>query len=462
MKKIVKIFGSPGTGKTTYLLNLCEQLLKVYAPEEIAFVSFTRKGSYEGRDRALTKFGFKESDTPYFRTLHSLAFQNLNLNRHSIIDKSDYKDLSKSLGMNFLGFYTEELRHNDDAYLFFDQLLRNNKKAADRMINRLELSKIMTVRHNYTAFKNKLNLKDFTDIIEEFIKNETILPVKVAIVDEAQDLTTLQWQMVMTAFKNVDCLYVAGDDDQAIYEWSGADVDFFINLECDELVILDKSFRLPNNIFDFSKRLTNKIKKRVEKKNVTGNGTIGLIKRINVLDEIIINNEQTYLFLSRNNYFLKSVKEHFMNKGLLFNFKNEPSFNKSYFDVIREYQQLKVHGGYASSLLNVNLKKDCNIDLEWYDNVNWDLETINYYRDLIKNKVHQNPDPKINIDINTIHTVKGGEADNVIVLEDLTSSCYENLKQNPDSENRIFYVAVTRAKQNLYLMQSKSKYSFEF
>jgi superfamily I DNA/RNA helicase len=460
MKKIVKIYGSPGTGKTTYLLSLLENLLKYYNPEEIAFVSFTRKGSYEGRDRALQKFGFKENQTPYFRTLHSLAFQSLNLKVSDIIDKADYKDLSRSLDMSFLGYYTEELQHNDDAYLFYDQLYRNNKDSASKMMNSLDTAKLKTVIHNYNNFKKKLRIMDFTDIIESFVSKEIELPVKIAIVDEAQDLTTLQWKMVMQAFQNVTTLYIAGDDDQAIYEWSGADVNFFLNLKADEEVVLSKSFRLPNNLFDFSKNLTNRIKRRVPKE-VEGNGLKGLIKRITHLDEVVISNEQSYMFLSRNNYFLKSIKDYFENKGMLFNYKNEPSINFLDFEVIKEFQSFKKNKK-LTSLLKSNLKPDFNINLEWFDNFNWDIKKINYFRDLIRNKIHQKPNRDININVNTIHTVKGGESDNVIVLEDLTSSVYNNLQQNPDSENRIFYVAVTRAKQNLYLMQAKSKYNFNF
>ena len=48
-------------------------------------------------------------------------------------------------------------------------------------------------------------------------------------VDEAQDLTPLQWDMVVKIAKNVDRVYIAGDDDQAIYEWNGADVRFVSN-----------------------------------------------------------------------------------------------------------------------------------------------------------------------------------------------------------------------------------------
>ena len=48
-------------------------------------------------------------------------------------------------------------------------------------------------------------------------------------VDEAQDLTPLQWDMVVKIAKGVDRVYIAGDDDQAIYEWNGADVKHFSN-----------------------------------------------------------------------------------------------------------------------------------------------------------------------------------------------------------------------------------------
>ena len=46
-------------------------------------------------------------------------------------------------------------------------------------------------------------------------------------VDEAQDLTPLQWDMVVKIASAVDRVYIAGDDDQAIYEWNGADVNLF-------------------------------------------------------------------------------------------------------------------------------------------------------------------------------------------------------------------------------------------
>ena len=55
MKKI--IFGPPGTGKTTRLLNIVEQELRIgVPPDRIAYLAFTRKAAQEAVQRACTKF----------------------------------------------------------------------------------------------------------------------------------------------------------------------------------------------------------------------------------------------------------------------------------------------------------------------------------------------------------------------------------------------------------------------
>ena len=57
MHNIDLIFGAPGTGKTTYLIDILEKELKENDPDRIAYVSFTRKGTYEGKNRAMEKDG---------------------------------------------------------------------------------------------------------------------------------------------------------------------------------------------------------------------------------------------------------------------------------------------------------------------------------------------------------------------------------------------------------------------
>jgi superfamily I DNA/RNA helicase len=52
--------------------------------------------------------------------------------------------------------------------------------------------------------------------------------------------------------------------------------------------------------------------------------------------------------------------------------------------------------------------------------------------------------------MSTIHGSKGGEADNVVLFTDLSTAA---MQQNTDDLHRVFYVGVTRTKENLYLVE---------
>ena len=87
-------------------------------------------------------------------------------------------------------------------------------------------------------------------------------------IDEAQDLSSLQWDMVRSMWRDTDKTYIAGDDDQAIFKWAGADVDHFISLrkEVDSIKVLEQSFRIPGGpIHELSQRIINKVQNRFNK-----------------------------------------------------------------------------------------------------------------------------------------------------------------------------------------------------
>lgn len=117
--------------------------------------------------------------------------------------------------------------------------------------------------------------------------------------------------------------------------------------------------------------------------------------------------------------------------------------------------EIKMTSGTMSNLL----KDEFDPRYPWYDAFNLDVDDIMYLRDIVKRK----PDltKGSNLKISTIHGVKGGEADNVFLMLDVTRTVYENLQKLPDSELRCFYVGVTRAKNNLYIIRSNTRYGFD-
>lgn len=61
----------------------------------------------------------------------------------------------------------------------------------------------------------------------------------------------------------------------------------------------------------------------------------------------------------------------------------------------------------------------------------------------------------------TIHSAKGTEADNVVLLSDISARVESNVYTNKNDEVRVFYVGATRAKNNLFIIYPQSKYSFK-
>ena len=91
----------------------------------------------------------------------------------------------------------------------------------------------------------------------------------------------------------------------------------------------------------------------------------------------------------------------------------------------------------------------------WYKAVaGLDPETENYIRNMLANdeKITQTP----RITLSTLHGAKGGEADNVLILPDITKSALDHNDIDPDELHRLFYVAVTRAKKSLHILEPRN------
>ena len=84
---IRKILGPPGTGKTTKLLKYVKTFLRLGTPiDKIGYFAFTTKAANEAIDRMLSAYPrYQRIHLQHFRTLHSLAFNQLGIKKAQVM-----------------------------------------------------------------------------------------------------------------------------------------------------------------------------------------------------------------------------------------------------------------------------------------------------------------------------------------------------------------------------------------
>lgn len=447
------VYGPPGTGKTTHLLELLSDELKRTRPEQIAFVSFTRKGTYEGVARAKEKFNLKEKDLPFFRTIHSLCFRHFDLTKNDMIRWEHYKKFSKKTGLRCLGYYSPDFTSTDDEYLHVISMNNHNPALADKLACNLNSRRLHYVNQQYARMKTQLQVIDFDDLLLRYLKDGRVLNVKTAFIDETQDLTPLQWSVVIKMFSNAEKLIVAGDDDQAVYEWSGADVSKFLNFSKKSLV-LDKSYRLPEEIFKLADGVSRKIKNRKEKKFIH-NGSKGEV--VNNASLKFCDLKGGELILARTNYQLRLLAEQLYERGYSYSLKGKLSYEPMVIKTIKGY--IDWSSGLISNAEFLKYKgkfKKPNKDVPWYEVMDLPKGQLFYYQKLISsNALSLEP-----INLETFHSIKGGENDHVILSLDVSKRIDKELTFNLDAELRCLYVGITRARKKLTILDPATRHYY--
>jgi superfamily I DNA/RNA helicase len=94
----------------------------------------------------------------------------------------------------------------------------------------------------------------------------------------------------------------------------------------------------------------------------------------------------------------------------------------------------------------------------WFEVFETEPEDSLYIRNMLQADEELSTEARVKL--STIHSAKGGEAENVLLILDNTKMIREAIEKSPDKEdeeNRIWYVGVTRTKQNLYIMAAKKE-----
>jgi DNA helicase-2/ATP-dependent DNA helicase PcrA len=496
------ILGPPGTGKTSHVLSEIDTLLQAgESPDRIAFVSFTKKAIAEATGRAGEKFNLKPRQLPMFKTVHAMCFAGLGIGKSDVVGKEHYRELGEWLGYRFEGTWDESEgvpvgSEKGDTLLFLDNLARVQqrplKEVWEENYHECEWEELERFQEGYQDFKSSKYVMDFTDMLSAYIAMCDPSPARQVIVDEAQDLSSLQWSVLKHAYGNVRQTIIAGDDDQSIYKWSGADVNAFLALEGNKTV-LSKSYRLPRSVHEIANGIVQKIENRFDKP-FDPRDSEGEVNFMTSLEEVVVGEEST-LFLVRNTYLARKVQDYMHRMGI-------PYTNKYGFSSVRSahikaiegveklrkaepatgaevkamYDNMRI-GEYLARGFKVKVANLKDTDLfsfaelrnnfglldiaPWYNvlgGIGDDL--IAYYQRLKANGY--NLDSKPNCSISTIHAAKGGEADHVVLLSDMAYRSHQEYVKQPDNERRVAYVGVTRAKEKLSIVLPQSKLFFDF
>jgi len=492
--KTTKVFGPPGSGKTTYLLSIVETELQLGVhPTKIGYFAFTKKAANEARDRAFEKFPNlnPDMDFPYFRTLHSLAYRCLGISTKDMMSTESYKEFAKEAGIELaIESGDEEFAIKVDNPILneiniarirgLDLRTHYNKSQMDIGWHHFEY-----VERAYRHYKTSHSLLDFTDLLEHILLTPERLPtLEALIIDEAQDLSRLQWRLVEQLALRSQRFFLAGDDDQAVYTWAGADVESFLGFEGD-VKVLDQSYRVPVVVHELANRIVLRIKNR-QPKVWKARAEKGSINYYNDFMQVDIT-QGNWLILASTNYMLTEMHDWIKSQGLLFERYGQRSVSESILLAVLGWEKLRKGGEVPFNVvkavykyLDSNFIKHGHKLLRTADTtIDYTLQSLTEKHGLLTEEIWHKALTKIGEDrrdyiisllrrntrltghvpikLSTIHGAKGGEADNVLLLTDLSTRFAKEYDKNSDDINRLLYVGVTRAKQTLHVVRPKNE-----
>lgn len=500
------ILGCPGTGKTSTILGQIEEDIKHCPPEHIALVSFTKKAVGEAVERVSARFGFARSRLPLFQTIHALCYRSLGCQKNDLMTRENFTELGEILGYQLNANISQEdgalvLSDQDKGskLLFVDNMARIQRRPLRDVWQDANINVMWQEQERfskgYRKYKEQTGKMDFTDILDKYIEEGKPIDAEIAYIDEAQDLSRIQWEVLQKCFGAAKKVVIAGDDDQSIFKWSGADLNAFLELK-GEKTVLAHSYRLPVAVYNKAATIVGRVKQRFDKP-FTPAAHPGKVQYVSFLDAVKVDPTVKTLILVRNVYLLGEVYDFLKLRGINFTGRNDyrsvdvhhvraistwEMLRKGEavpFDNVRNlYEFLRVgdilsRGGKAA-LSKVDERETeyftwetlrdhyglCSMPI-WHKALTGiPLEKREYYIGMLRRK--QRLSGEANVHVNTIHGVKGGEADHVIILSDMSKRTYEEMMKDPCSEHRCAYVAVTRSKKDLTIVMPQGKYGYAY
>lgn len=464
-EKNLLVVAGAGSGKSLTIVGKIKYLIecKDISPNEILCISFTN----EACDSLKTKIKKEINNNVEVLTFHKLGLKILkDLNINYMICKSDTllyiiheylnyiildDELRKSLVKKYLNIVfktsnsiayeklinSKELKYLENLINKFINLFKSNcykDKMFElfliktrKIINKKERIKnycfLLIVIEIYKIYKEELNSSgqiDFNDMIIKATKelNQNLYNYKYIIVDEFQDTSLARMLLIKKLLKQSEAnLLVVGDDWQSIYRFTGCNLDVFLNFDkyfSNSLALkLQNTYRNSNELLCVASTFIMKNHMQIEKKLKSNKSNKKPIKVIYIdnykktFEKLIYNLNSPILILGRNNY---DINKYLSNDFILEN--DRIIYKKDKFKIIRYLTVHKSKGLEAENVIIINLE-----------------DGILGFPNKIKNE------KVLNFVINN------------------------NEKFLYSEERRLFYVALTRTKNNVYLLIPKNNIS---
>lgn len=481
MERSTVIYGAPGCGKSTAVIEaMKERIRRGVEPQRIGLISFTRAAAQELAKRA-------GAHTGNAATLHSYAFRLLNLSREQVVDKEKLRELANITKVEVTGasVYDEEQAGRGDHYLSILQYARATRQDENAVFKyRAQDGTLPEFKYfvdHYRRWKEANGYVDFDDMLEQAI-GTTSLDLDVLFLDEAQDFSPLQWELIYSWIEGVAEVVVALDDDQAVHEWAGASPEHTFDFERrhgSERIVLDQSHRLPKVLRDNAVRFIHgAIRNRVDKKYEPVNQGGTLMRHGGLRSVRVPSPTEDTLILVRNHKLREEVEEWLLEYGV-------PYITDSGMPGPFQSRLAGAIQAWRKAQENV-----ANIDMPALNEKQWrDLRTMALpsIKEAVKReeiepliskhwsrvlrapkriiqalckveKRYGNPTPQTSVHISTIHGSKGREADRVVLYNAATERTARNATAHPEGEARVWYVGLTRARKTLDIVRGENPF----
>lgn len=440
----------------------------------------------------LSRTKLTEDELPFVKTLHSICYKLLGIRHEELVSPKDLREFGKVIGVTLTG-YMPELTAMDitegmtkqpskaDRLLQLNHLGRHRgvmlKEALKAAPLELDFQYAKWFTETYRQWKLKRHLYDFTDILTEYLKRGKDLDVEVLFVDESQDLSWLQWQVVHKLGKNIVRRYLAGDDDQTIYVWAGASAEMFNTEPCDDYLVLPQSYRIPKTVHQLSQSIIKRVKVR-QQKEFKPRDVDGFVKPTGHLNPKLLEGAGSNLVLFRNHHRGNELGQILQDAGTPFTGNLSPlgkpdvNLALSGWRAMSQGKNISVAQGRAmvgfsmDKFMQPGAKNRSNfktgefpghafftgegLKLDWFQLMP-KMPQLGYI-DRAISRYGWNDTLKPRTQLISIHQSKGREADTVILDLELARRTYDAYMVQPDDEHRCYYVAVTRAKERLYTL----------